>query len=263
MRSVVRSESAAGDGNNGKNGGTWWRGGSLRRQGSNKSFRDGRSGEQGRPLSFVPGSDLNRALPALPGLDQWQEKKKSPMHIAHLMRGGSTANKKATTLGPSIGSKKSKEKPTIVDEEGIERTLSKSEERLRQKDLKKAVEEKMLKGAIVSPTISADLVDARQKSLEREGKKMSSKERKARRQTMRQSVALTKTAEVAAKDAASRSKNEKTSAGAAIVSEKTEKEKEKPGLRKRLSRFMMGSGAGKTAKGERTGFGRIEEYDGP
>ena len=261
MRSVARSDSGARDG---KNGGTWWRGGSLRRQGSNKSFRDGQTDEKGRPLSFVPGSDLNRALPALPGLDNWQEKKKPTMHIAHLMRGGSSA-KKGTTLGPSVGSKKSKEKPTIVDDEGMERTLSRTEERLRQKDLKQAVEEKMLKGAIVNPSISADLVEARQKSLERQEKKTSSRERKARRQTMRQSVALTKTAEVAAKDATSRSKNDKVNANAAVVSEKAEKEKEKekPGLRKRLSRFMLGSGAQKSVKSERKGFGRIAEYDGP
>lgn len=264
MRSVARSENTAREGNNGKKGGTWWRGGSLRRQRGNSSFRDSQNNEHGRPLSFVPGSDLNRALPALPGLDNWQEKKKPPMHIAHLMRGGGTAKAKTTTLSPSIGSKKSKEKPTIVDESGIERTLSKEEERVRQKDLKKAVAEKMLKGAIVSPSISADLVEARQKSLEREEKKASSTERKARRQTMRQSVALTKTAEVAAKDAASRTKSEKASAGTVIISEKSEKEKEKekPGLRKRLSRFMLGSGAQKTGKGERKGFGKIVEYDG-
>lgn len=263
MRSVARSESAARDGNSGKEGGTWWRGGSLSRQGSNKSLRDGPNNEKGRPLSFVPGSNLNRALPALPGLDNWQEKKKPPTHIAHLMRGGGTAKANATTLDSlsSIGSKKSKEKPTIVDETGTERTLSKAEERLRQKDLKKAVEDKMLKGAIVSPSISADLVEARQKSLEREEKKASSKERKARRQTTRQSVALTKTAEVAAKDAASRSKNERVSAGVAVVSEKLEKEqeKEKPGLRKRLSRFMLGGGAPKTGKGERKDFEQIVE----
>lgn len=263
MRSVARSDSAARDGNSGKEGGTWWRGGSLSRQGSNKSFRDGANNEKGRPLSFVPGSNLNRALPALPGLDNWQEKKKPPTHIAHLMRGGGTAKANATTLDSlsSIGSKKSKEKPTIVDETGMERTLSKAEERLRQKDLKKAVEEKMLKGAIMSPSISADLVEARQKSLEREEKQASSKERKARRQTTRQSVALTKTAEVAAKDAASRSKNEKASAGVVIVPETMEKEqvKEKPGLRKRLSRFMLGGGAPKTGKGERKGFEQIVE----
>lgn len=264
MRSVARSESTARDGNCGKEGGTWWRGGSLSRQGSNKSLRDGPNNEKGRPLSFVPGSNLNRALPALPGLDNWQEKKKPPMHIAHLMRGGGTSKANTTTTldsFSSIGSKKSKEKPTIVDETGTERTLSKAEERLRQKDLKKAVEEKMLKGAILSPSISADLVEARQKSLEREEKKSSSEEKKARRQTIRQSVALTKTAEVAAKDAASRSKNEKASAGAVIVSEKLEKEqeKEKPGLRKRLSRFMLGGGAPKTGKGERRGFEQIVE----
>lgn len=262
MRSVARSESSSRDANSGKNGGTWWRGGSLRRQGSNKSFRDGQN-EQGRPLSFVPGSELNRALPALPGLDQWQEKKKPPMHIAHLMRGGSAAKDKSTSLNASIGSKRSKEKPTIVDETGIERTLSKTEERLRQKDLRKAVEEKMLKGAIVSPSISADLVEARQKSLEREEKKASSKERKARRGTKRQSVALTKTAEAVTKDSASRAKNEKLGAGAPTVPEKSVKEQEKPGLRKRLSRFMLGGGASKTGKSERKGFGTIVEYDGP
>ena len=265
LRSVARSESTARDSNNGKNGGTWWRGGSMRRQGSSKSLRDGQDNDPGRPLSFIRGTDLNRALPALPGLDNWQEKKKPPMHIAHLMRGSSNANPKSPTQGSSIGSKKTKEKPTIVDEDGIERTLSKSEDRLRQKDLKKAVEEKMRKGAMVNPTVSADLLDARQKSLEREKKKTSSKERG---QTTRQSVALPKSAKVPVKAAVTTdlaSHREKPTSNAEAVPQKTVKER--PGLRKRFSRMLLGSSSGnnnhKATKAGRKGFDNITEYEGP
>ncbi|KAI9875258.1 MAG: hypothetical protein M1830_008703 [Pleopsidium flavum] len=255
LRSVARSESVSREENNGKNGGTWWRGGSLRRRGSNSSFRSGQDNQTERPLSFSREADLNRALPALPGLDNWQEKKKPTMHIAHMMRGGGAVTTKSTTLGPSIGSKKTKEKPTIIDNDGMERTLSKSEERLRQKDLKKAVEEKMSKGAIVTPSVSAGLVEARQKSLDREKKKATSMERSARRQTMRarESVILTKTPEVVVKDGR-----------LGEVGDTEKKEKEKGGLRKRFSRFMfLGSSNNKAGKSERKGFGKMVEYEGP
>ncbi len=258
LRSVARSESASRDENNGRNGGTWWRGGSLRRRGSNSSLRSGHDNETQRPLSFRRSADLNRALPALPSLDKWQEKKKPPTHIAHLMRGGGAVTAKTTTLAPSIGSKKTKEKPTVIDDEGMERTLSKSEERLRQKDLKKAVEEKMSKGAIVTPSVSAGLVEARQKSLEREKKKATSMERQARRQTMRaqESAPSAKTPEVVVK--------EETSGGVGTAADAEKKEKEKGGLRKRFSRLMfMGSGNHKAGKGQRKGFGKMVEYEGP
>ncbi len=261
MRSVSRSDS-------GKNGGTWWRGGSLRRQGSNKSLRDGQDEEHGRPLSFVRGTDLNRALPALPSLDKWQEKKSPPMHIAHLMRGGSSA--KATSLpNANVGSKKSKEKPTIIDEDGVERTISKSEERLRQKDLKKAVEEKMRKGAIVAPSVSSGLLDARQKSLEREKVKASSREREreARTQSARKAVPASKSKEPAVKKVVpvdvkvkvKAKEKPKTKADPSLTSDG---KAEKPGLRKRFSRMMLMGGSGpKPAKSERKGFGKIEEHE--
>ncbi len=182
------------------------------------------------------------------------------------MRGSS--NVQATSLpNANVGSKKSKEKPTIIDEDGMERTISKSEERLRQKDLKKAVEEKMRKGAIVAPPVSTGLMDARQKSLEREKKKTSSKEREARRQSMRQGVQMQKCVEPAVNKVApvaGKVKAKENTKAKIDVSLTPDVKAEKPGLRKRLSRMiLMGGGGPKSAKSERKGFGKIEEYTGP
>lgn len=115
-----------------------WRPKDLRRKGSWSSFRSAKP----QPEKETPGADkgpnLNRALPALPGLDQYKEKKQ-PTHVALLMRGGCKTTEK-----------KSHVEATIIDDDGIQRTLSQSEERRRQKDMRKAVEEKMRKGAIVA-----------------------------------------------------------------------------------------------------------------
>lgn len=254
MRSAARSESGSVDDKNGKNGGTWWRGGSLRRQGSNTSLRSAHGTEKNRPLSFSRDQELNRALPALPSLDSWQEKKPKPtMHIANLMR-GSSVTAKSTPLDRGLGSNKTKEKPTIIDEEGMERTLSKKEERLREKDLRKAVEEKMAKGAILTPSVSAGLVDARQKSLEREKKKASSKEREARRQTLRaqEMVKLPTQSEVVVTN--------QPLGGLAGAPPK----KEKLGLRKKFSRFMfIGGREHKAAQAEKSPVVGVVEYARP
>ena len=63
---------------------TWWR---PRRKNSWNSFRSARPEEQQQQNYDRDGPpNLNRALPALPGLDQYKEKKAPPTHIAQLMR---------------------------------------------------------------------------------------------------------------------------------------------------------------------------------
>ncbi|KAH0544600.1 hypothetical protein FGG08_001249 [Glutinoglossum americanum] len=113
--------------------------------------------------------DLNRALPPLPSLSTWNSnttaqshtppslgpggKGGKGVHIAQLMRGSSSVKK------PSV---------TVVDQMGVERVISRSEEKQREKDLRRLVEEKMKGGSIVSPAVSPKLVKARQKSAKAE-----------------------------------------------------------------------------------------------
>jgi hypothetical protein len=77
------------------------------------------------------------------------------VHIAQLMRGSSGMK------NPSA---------TVVDEVGVERVISKAEERQREKDLRRLVEEKMNGGSIVSPTVSPKLAKERQKTVRAEEK---------------------------------------------------------------------------------------------
>ena len=120
-------------------GGSWWRGASagLKRKGSWSSFRSNRQEEEEHATSSKDrGLDLNRSLPPLPGLDQYVEKKSAPLHIANLMRAGP----------PTIA--KVNQRPTVIDDDGLERTLSESQERQRSLELRRLVEEKMRIGAI-------------------------------------------------------------------------------------------------------------------
>ncbi|KAH0541510.1 hypothetical protein GP486_008709 [Trichoglossum hirsutum] len=52
---------------------------------------------------------------------------------------------------------------TIVDERGVERAMSRAEERQREKDLRRLVEEKMRNGSIASPTVSPQLAKVRRR----------------------------------------------------------------------------------------------------
>jgi hypothetical protein len=112
--------------------------------------------------------DLNRALPPLPSLSTWNSNATAlshtsssttsggkGVHIAQLMRGSSGAKK------PSV---------TVVDETGMERVISRAEERQRERDLRRLVEEKMRNGSIASPTVSPKLAKARRKSIRAEEK---------------------------------------------------------------------------------------------
>ncbi|KAI9780539.1 MAG: hypothetical protein M1839_006657 [Geoglossum umbratile] len=111
--------------------------------------------------------DLNRALPPLPSLSTWNSNTTGlshtssfasggkGVHIAQLMRGSPTAGKPPAT---------------VVDGMGVERTISRAEEKQREKDLRRLVEEKMKGGSIVSSTVSPSLMKARQKSIRAESK---------------------------------------------------------------------------------------------
>ena len=68
----------------------FWRRGSLRRKGSWASFRSGRGdGDEKHNKKGEP--NLNRPLPALPGLDQYKETK---THIGQLMKAGARGKKR-------------------------------------------------------------------------------------------------------------------------------------------------------------------------
>ena len=70
----------------------WWRGSGLRRKGSWSSFRSTRP-DQDEPSKLRRNGEpnLNRPLPALPGLDQYKETK---THIGQLMKAGARGRKK-------------------------------------------------------------------------------------------------------------------------------------------------------------------------
>lgn len=148
---------------------SWWRGASagLRRKGSWSSFRSARTGdeEDNNPKASTGQNrclDLNRSLPPLPGLDQYVEKKETRLHISQLMSKKSPSAKSPdATQRPLMSTKSSSFGPslrnggvTVVDHKGLTRTLSAEEEQSRQLDLRRLVQEKMLRGAI-SPTASS------------------------------------------------------------------------------------------------------------
>ena len=136
---------------------SWWRGATsgLRRKGSWSSFRSARTndgeGESEENAGKSKEVNLNRSLPALPGLDQYVEKKEPKLHIAQLMaRRPFPIQTQHSTPAYSTHTGGA----TVIDEDGLARTLSAEEESQRQADLRKLVQEKMLHGAI-SPTASS------------------------------------------------------------------------------------------------------------
>lgn len=114
---------------------SWWRGGGLRRKDSRSSFRNGNRQEDDE--QFYRGPDLNRSLPPLPSLDQYREQKAAQMHISQLMR----AQTQPTQSGPAAAYSKTHR-----------RSQSGSNGLLYHADIRSAVEEKMLHGAISRPT---------------------------------------------------------------------------------------------------------------
>ena len=75
-----------------RSGNGWWRNSGLRRKGSWSSFRSARPDREEPTKSKKNGEpNLNRPLPALPGLDQYKEAK---THIGQLMKSGGRGRKK-------------------------------------------------------------------------------------------------------------------------------------------------------------------------
>ena len=143
-RSLSRSES----GQSLSKGGSWWRGTGARRKSSWSSFRSARPDDETEAHGKDRGPDLNRALPALPGLDQYQEKK-APMHISQLMR----SSKKAPPAQDEVHGEDPYRKPrtAVIGYNGVKRHLTQSQERQRHVDLSRCVEEKMRLGTISPP----------------------------------------------------------------------------------------------------------------
>lgn len=111
--------------------GSWWKGSGLRRKGSWSSFRSARpEEEEPRKLKKNGGPNLNRPLPALPGLDQYKEAK---THIGQLMKSGGRGRKAKREEVPGANPyaqdqmrrhvKKNSISAPIVSNGGIERTL--------------------------------------------------------------------------------------------------------------------------------------------
>ena len=124
-RSVSRSSSIG-------RRGSWWKGSGLRRKGSWSSFRSVRpEEEEPRRHKDHGGPNLNRPLPALPGLDQYKEAK---THIGQLMKSGGRGRKAKKESNKSGANpyaqdqmrghvKKDSISAPIVSNDGIERTL--------------------------------------------------------------------------------------------------------------------------------------------
>ena len=112
--------------------GSWWKGSGLRRKGSWSSFRSARpEEEEPRKHRKNNGPNLNRPLPALPGLDQYKEAK---THIGQLMKSGGRGRKEKRDKEVSGANpyaqvqtrghvKKDSISAPIVSNDGIERTL--------------------------------------------------------------------------------------------------------------------------------------------
>lgn len=112
--------------------GSWWKGSGLRRKGSWSSFRSARPEEE-EPRKFRKngGPNLNRPLPALPGLDQYKEAK---THIGQLMKSGGRGRKAKREKGVAGANpyaqdqmgghvKKNSISAPIISNDCIERTL--------------------------------------------------------------------------------------------------------------------------------------------
>ncbi|KAL8964338.1 MAG: hypothetical protein Q9183_004519 [Haloplaca sp. 2 TL-2023] len=135
---------------------TWQRVKGLRRKNSWSSFRSAKVEPEPATSTAANGEvNLNRALPALPGLDQYKEKKAKPTHIAQMMGGAprakSVPNVKASQQQQQQQQQQQSSTTTVAPTTRPNkppRNMSNPEESRRQQDLRRAVEEKMRKGAI-------------------------------------------------------------------------------------------------------------------
>lgn len=98
-------------------GGTnWWRGSGLGSGKNWSSFRNTKTDDE-CPSGTEGSPNLNRELPALPGLDQYRERKPSATHVAQLMR-AERATPKKTSEPPRHGQNPINHK-ALVESENI------------------------------------------------------------------------------------------------------------------------------------------------
>ncbi|KAL8772748.1 MAG: hypothetical protein Q9209_002093 [Squamulea sp. 1 TL-2023] len=120
---------------------TWQRVKGLRGKNSWSSFRSAKVEPEPTTSTAPDGAvNLNRALPALPGLDSYKEKKPKPTHVAQLMGGNNRAK--------SVPNARALQPPATARPSGVIRNTSNPEDIQRQTDLKRAIEEKMRIGSI-------------------------------------------------------------------------------------------------------------------
>lgn len=134
------------DGREGKGGEkNWWRGSGPKRKESWNSFRNSKSAqEHGVGLEEDEGPNLNRALPALPGLDQYREKRETPKHISQLMRPG------RQIAGRQAGVKKVSEQAPVAPEDSYQQFLAEAQRKKQQGHERRAVEAKMRHNAMMA-----------------------------------------------------------------------------------------------------------------
>ncbi|MCJ1244708.1 hypothetical protein MMC30_001907 [Trapelia coarctata] len=219
---------------------SWWRGATsgLRRKGSWSSFRSARTNDgEGDAAEERSGKskevNLNRSLPALPGLDQYVEPKEPKLHIAQLMaRRPPPIQTQHST--PAYATHNGG--ATVIDEDGLARTLSAEEESQRQADLRRLVQEKMLHGSISPTTSSGTKSLGRMGSLG--GSAVGSRERAKGEKAENEKQSLDERVEHF---------NEKTPTAAAVEVRKTlppvmenMEAKKKGGFKLRMSRFLGG-----------------------
>ncbi|MCJ1450119.1 hypothetical protein MMC28_000448 [Mycoblastus sanguinarius] len=117
-----------------RNSGGWWRGAGLRRNGSWSSFRSAKPDNEESPNTRKNGEpNLNRPLPALPGLDTYKETK---THIGQLMKAGARGRSEKKDAAPYYQMQpqpqpqpqppveKSQISAPIIDQAAIDTTLS-------------------------------------------------------------------------------------------------------------------------------------------
>ena len=179
--------------------------------------------------------NLNRALPALPGLDQYKEKKAKPTHIAQMVGGAPRAKSVSNVQAMQQQQQQQQSANTIAAPNTRPnkppRNMSNPAESRRQQDLRRAVEEKMRQCAIAEnqhlqphPLVQGNSFYAL--SEDHHGPTTSAAMQKGRSQMERSRPAT------AAPDM-------QTAAG---------QENRKPGLKKKLSRFWGFGDRGKGGK---------------
>ncbi|KAI4194872.1 MAG: hypothetical protein LQ350_007527 [Teloschistes chrysophthalmus] len=167
MTGLSRSQSRSGSIKSNKSN-TWQRVKGLRKKNSWSSFRSARPEAETANDTADGQPNLNRALPALPGLDQYVEKKPKPTHIAQMMGAGVSGRAKSMPNAKALQQmqhqhqqqhqpqhqqqeiQQPKQAPLAVRRPNgaLARNMSNPEETKRQEDLRRAVEEKMRMGAI-------------------------------------------------------------------------------------------------------------------